>query len=221
MSKSAGRFIGVVIVFITSLAFAQTLNPGVDRWAIKTSLLPHSQRKNVSLRSLLALSNPIESKSKEYNAERIPTLVEGDLKEGDLVTTTGWLELVALEDDAKKHRDGDYHIQLRNYSAWADSCLIVEIPFPDFIEDTKLKESCAKARAFVKERLLGGNEPSKKGTPLIHPAYVRITGQLFFDAAHLHGGLRGKTPKGYPLMHSYTCWEIHPVVVIAFSPLPK
>ena len=51
---------------------------------------------------------------------------------------------------------------------------------------------------------------------MIHNVYVKVTGQLFFDAVHLNEKPRGK--KG---MHSYTEWELHPVMNIEFAPLPK
>src|SRR5580765_7502741 len=170
----------IVCSFINASVVAQAVNPGVDRWLIKTSLEPHPKHKTVTLPALLTLDNPIDHTKKEYETTRIPASGEDSLKEGDVITTTGWIELVALENDSKKHRDGDYHIQIRNSKEWGDTCLVVEIPYPAFIDDAALRDSCVKARNFVKARLLNGHEPSKKGTALKHPAYVRITGQLFF-----------------------------------------
>lgn len=208
-------FILLIYFFYLNVSTGQTteLNPGVARWNIKTSLPKKSNKMTIPLTELLALNNPIESYSaKEYGVKRIPNKVQKGLKEGDIVTTRGYLHLVALENDSKNHRDGDYHVQIRNTAEWKDSCLIVEVPNPDarFVSDEKLREKCKVVRDFIKEKFLKGKEPGA-GNIMEHKMYVEITGQLFFDASHLKGSPRGK--KG---MKSYTCWEIHPVTAIKF-----
>ena len=199
--------------------FTQSLHlePGVERWAIKTSLIDHPQKKKVPIAELLALPNPIDQEDSKYNTARIPVAVgPHHLQEGAIVTTTAWLHLVALEDDSKSHRDGDYHIQIRTSPEWQDSCLVVEVPYPDFVSDTALAQKCGKVRQFIKDNLLKGKEPGTKGNKLDHPVYVTITGQLFFDLPHVKGNPRGK--RG---MKSYTPWEIHPITAIKFAPKPK
>jgi hypothetical protein len=124
---------------------------------------------------------------------------------------------VALENDATQHRDGDYHIQIRNSPNWADSCLIVEVPNPDpvFVKDPDLQASSKEVRDFIKNKMLKGKEPGTKGNKMNHPCHVTITGQLFFDAVHLGASLNG-TYRGKRGMKSYTCWEIHPITSIKF-----
>jgi hypothetical protein len=193
------------------------LEPGVERWAIKTSLIDHAQKKKVPIGELLALPNPVDQENSKYDSVRIPFAVgPHHLQEGEIVTTTAWLHLVALEDDAKNHRDGDYHIQIRNSSEWKDSCLVVEVPYPEFVSDPALAQKCGAVRQFIKDHLLQGKEPGTKGNKLDHPVYVAITGQLFFDLPHVKGNPRGK--RG---MKSYTPWEIHPITAIKFAPIPK
>jgi len=205
----------IAFYFVSYISYAQTLdvNPGVDRWGIKTSTVINV--KTVPIADLLKLSNPIDEYHKsEYGDKRIPTIVQPDsLKEGDIVTTTAWLHLVALERDSKNHRDGDYHIQITNSSKWGDSCFIIEVPYPDFVNDPDLKTKCAEVRKFIRDNLLNGNEPGTTGNKMQHEVYVTVTGQLFFDATHLKGNPRGK--RG---MKSYTPWEIHPVFDIKFAP---
>jgi hypothetical protein len=193
------------------------LEPGVERWAIKTSLLDHPQKKQVPIAELLALPNPVDREDSKYDSVRIPFAVgPNHLQEGDIVTTTAWLLLVALEDDSKTHRDGDYHIQIRSSSGWQDTCLVVEVPYPKFVSDPALAQKCGAVRQFIKDRLLKGQEPGTTGNKLDHPVYVTITGQLFFDLPHVKGSPRGK--RG---MKSYTPWEIHPITAIKFAPAPK
>jgi hypothetical protein len=193
------------------------LNPGVERWSIKTSVLPHSKTKMISLGDLLKLPSPIDKYSKKlYDKERIKDSVKFKgvyYKEGDIVTTKGYVQLVALERDSEK-KDGDYHIQVLPGKLWADSCLVIEVPYPDFIKnDETLKEEVGKARQFVYDVLLKGKNLNTKGKAISPPLYVQITGQLFFDGTHLNGEPRGKQdPATKRHMKSYTCWEIHPVI---------
>jgi hypothetical protein len=207
------------LLYFTLLYSQNTdLNPGVDRWSIKTSLPDNPKKKTLTMDQLLQLNNPIAKYSAvKYDTARISKKVDFGLKEGDIVSVTGWLHLVALEKDPKYHRDGDYHIQLRNSPYWADSCLIVEVAFPDprFVADRDLRNSCKAVRDFIKTKMLKGKEPGTSGNKMTHPCHVSITGQLFFDAVHLGASLNG-TYRGKRGMKSYTCWEIHPVTSIKF-----
>jgi len=135
-------------------------------------------------------------------------------KEGDIITTYGYIHLVALEKDEKK-TDGDFHIQILPGKEWADSCLIIEVPYPDFVKGNgELKDSVSKARKFINDIVLKGHDLETKGKAITPAIYVKITGQLFFDGIHFNNGtLRGKHDKlTNRSMHSYTCWEIHPVM---------
>ena len=193
------------------------LQPGKERWSIKTSVPANAKQKNISLPDLLKLPAPIVYYNhKAYDKKRIPDSVKYKgvyYKEGDIVTTTAWIQLVALEKDKDK-KDGDYHIQVLPTSKWTDSCLIIEVPFPDFIfNDQKLKDQVTKARQFVMNTLLKQQHLNTKATVLRPAIQVKITGQLFFDGSHLNGNPRGKQdPDLKIMMKSYTCWEIHPVM---------
>jgi hypothetical protein len=206
-----------------------TLNPGVDRWAIKTSLPAHPATKRVSLNRLLTLPLMAPQYSgRAIDDTRIPVDLGGGLHEGDIVVTQGYLHLVALEDDASSNKDGDYHIQLTTHPEWTDSCFIVEIPYSEFIS-AALKDSSLNAREFIREELLSGRTPSRRGSVMNTPIYVRIKGQLFYDGIHArtmrdpdpaNNRYRGKSAGRTPAMHSYTAWELHPVTHIEFAPEP-
>ena len=208
----------VLTLWLNSV-FSQTLHlePGVERWAIKTSLVDHPQKKKVRIAELLALPNPVDHEDSKYDSVRVPFAVgRHHLHEGEIVTTTAWIHLVALEDDSRNHRDGDYHIQIRTSPDWQDSCLVIEVPYPDFVSDPALAQKCGKVRQFIRDKLLNGKEPGTTGNKLDHAAYVTIAGQLFFDLSHVKG-----LPRGRRGMKSYTPWEIHPVTAIKFAPKPK
>ena len=210
-----------------SLLVAQSLDlhPGTERWVVKTSLADQPARKHLTFEELLSLASPVRRSSEAPESSRIAaTVLPGNVKEGDLVTTTAWLHLVALERESGSHRDGDYHIQLRSSGTWGDSCLIVEVPYPDFVADPALRASCSMVRAFIREKLLRGKEPGTQGNIMQHRVHVSVTGQLFFDATHLRNdgtvAPRGKCGRSATPMHSYTAWEIHPVISMKFAPAP-
>ena len=130
--------------------------------------------------------------------------------EGDILSTVGWLHLVAAE------ADGDYHIQVSptHDDDQGTDFLIVEVPTAEteFVADTSLDAPLEAARSLIRERMLQGREPSTRGSVLTHPACVEVAGQLFYDDAHVGDQLRGKTG-----MKAATLWELHPVTHIAFS----
>ncbi len=163
-----------------------------------------------------------------YPDKGIPVKVSGNLKEGDIVTTEGYIHLVALEKASGNKRDGDYHIQLTLSPVWGDSCFIVEIPYSEFAA-ANIKEQCESVRAFIRDELLNGRNPSSRGSIIQSDVYVRVTGQLFYDAIHAKTmrnpdpskrTYRGKKGNQATPMHSYTAWEIHPVISIEFAPEP-
>jgi hypothetical protein len=154
-----------------------------------------------------------------FQSKRIPAFENASgLKEGDSVTLEGFLYLVATEAN-----DCEYHIQIAdnprtaaNPPLGSDLCVIVEVARPDTFSDPGLRQKAAAARAFVRTRLTQGNEPGAAGNVMSRATFVRVTGQLFFDDAHLKKDgtmdLRGK--KG---MKSNTLWELHPVFDIQFA----
>jgi hypothetical protein len=193
------------------------LKPGVERWPIKTSTLDGgTSGKPAMLADLLGLENATDVKKNDqrFKEARIPGEQASIGKEGDLVTTTGWLHLVALEDD------GDYHIQISDSQTDGNNCLIIETPKDDseFVkDDAKLIEHAAAVRLFIRKNLLhdATKEPSGTGNKMAHPPFVRVTGALFYDDAHV-----GDQPRGKKGMKAATLWELHPVVSIAFAPKP-
>jgi len=214
-------FLGLLIT-ISNLLCGQGFNPGKERWSVKTSVTHFRPVKEIGLQELLNLPPPIRKYSKnsreEYQNQRFPdTVGKHHLREGDIVTTYGYILLAAVEKD-KNGEDGDYHVQIRTTSTWADSCLVVEATFPPFIEGNKaLQDSCRKVRDFFDHHILKGKKKACFGTDDVTAPYVKITGQLFFDAHHMTTLPRGKQNCiTKEKMKSYTCWEIHPIMAIGF-----
>lgn len=50
---------------------------------------------------------------------------------------------------------------------------------------------------------------------MMHPVFVRITGKLFYDDAHV-----GMAPRDKKGMKAATPWDLHPVTAISFAPTP-
>ena len=128
------RFSSAVLLALgLSVATGQKpAHPGVERWTVKTSL-PNNPGKarTVALADLLSFGEPdvnpkVTKNDARFQKARIPPFPNSlNISEGELITTTGWLHLVAGESD------GDYHIQISASPTDGNHCLIIEVPCPD------------------------------------------------------------------------------------------
>jgi len=211
-------FILVLLVLGTAVQTVATqhqIKPGVERWPIKTSVPPGADittGKSVAYADLVKLDDPpgVQKNDHRYQAARIPSFPNQlGVKEGDILNTTGWLHLVAGVSD------GDYHIQISDDPNSQASCLIVEVPNPDpqFVASPELRPHAEKVRDFIKTKLLRDQEPSPRGSVMQHLTHVTVTGQLFYDDAHV-----GDQPRGKKGCKAATLWELHPVSDIRFAP---
>ena len=64
-------------------------------------------------------------------------------------------------------------------------------------------------------QILHGKAPSESGR-IVKPVYVKVTGQLFYDDAHV-----GQPPRGKKKMQAATLWEVHPVIDVQFVHPPQ
>jgi hypothetical protein len=212
---------------------AACTSPGHERWDIKVSLPADSaiaKSKTVELASLVKLPNPPNAKNKDkaFESDRIPSFHNPlNLAEGDLVTIKGFLFLIATEGN-----DCEYHIQLAgkfpdvaNASSSnpvvLDDCIVVEVALPKDISDSKLSEGAASVRQWVHDKLKITSrnkpaEPSANGSMMQHAIFVSVTGQLFFDNAHLNKDGTSQ-PRGKRGLQTGTLWELHPIYKIAFT----
>ncbi len=205
-----------VLVLVVSAAGQQATKRGVERWPIKTSVPAGAtaKAKIVDLPDLLALPDVqgVTKDDKRYQSARIPAQAGQKFPEGTLISTTGWLHLVAGE------TDGDYHIQISNSATSGDQCLIVEVPNPDpeFVATAALRPEFEAVRTFIKTKMLAGKEPSPSGSVMQHEVFVTVTGILFYDDSHV-----GDPPRGKKGMKAATLWELHPVTAMVFAVKPK
>jgi hypothetical protein len=204
-------------VAVLTAASCAAWSQGVERWPIKTSVpdgTSSSKAAQVALTDLLAMPNApgVTHNDPKYQSARIPAKAGDKFPEGMLVTTTGWLHLVAGE------TDGDYHIQISGSATTGDQCLIVEVPNPDpkFAASADLQPKFSAVRDFIKAKMLAGKDPSVSGSVMQHPVFVTVSGILFYDDSHV-----GDPPRGKKGMKAATLWELHPVTAIAFAPKPK
>jgi hypothetical protein len=202
-----------LLVVAACLAAGDPVKRGVERWTVKTSGPDAKTARQVALADLLTFAEPdgVSKDDSRYQKKRIEAKVHGNFQEGQLITTTGYLHLIAGEGD------GDYHIQISASPDSGDHCLIVEVPFgdPDFVTSPELRPQFDAVRAFLKEKTLAGKDPSPGGSILQHPPYVTVTGVLFYDDSHV-----GDPPRGKKGMKAATLWELHPVTAVAFAPKP-
>ena len=208
----------ILTLFLGFLAAAaEPTHPGTERWVIKISVpdgTNFSKPGTILLADLLAMPDApgVKHNDPRYEAARIPADSGDKYKEGELLTTTGWLWLVAAE------TDGDYHIQISGSAQSGDHCVVVEVPNPDpeYTKSADLRPMFEAVRTFIKTKLLAGKDPAQGGSVMQHPTYVTVTGALFYDDAHV-----GDQPRGKKGMKAATLWELHPVTAIAFAPTPK
>jgi hypothetical protein len=193
------------MIFAAALLLAGLVtHPGVVRWPIKTSI--HEMPATPVPLPILSALPQIPGVAKDdarYQSALIPGKF-ASLREGETISTEGWLRLVASE------TDGDYHVQL-TLTPTATQCLIVEVPRPSYVKAAKLKAECLAARSIIRA-MIGGAVPSQLGT-LATGKRVRITGQLFYDDAHV-----GTPPRGKRGMKAMSLWELHPVTLAESIP---
>jgi hypothetical protein len=194
---------------------ADCKGPGQERWPVKISVPTGANLTNpkaVSLKDVLDLGDVpgVKHDDARFQSARIPdAIMPINLHEGDIIAITGFIHLIATEDN-----DCDYHVQVSLSQTDGDHCIIVEVPRPDFASNAELHDRFQKVRDFMKA-LVKGQEPSSTGNVMTHPPFVQIVGQFFYDDAHV-----GDPPRGKKKMHAANLWEVHPIVGIAFSPLP-
>jgi len=195
---------------------AQTCDhPGSKRWVLKTALKQGASARRgtfVELTDLLRLPDPPDADELDH-AAFATTLAPAfsntlNLGEGDLIEVEGWVHLIAFEPD------GDYHIQMTASRTDGNHNLIVEVPCPAFVKP-RLRSRVGDVRAFVLAELPGGREASAAGRPIKPARFVRLRGQLFYDANHFGGEPRGKLG-----MKAATIWEVHPVVAMWLATPP-
>jgi hypothetical protein len=206
----------------------QSMAPGspVSRWSIKTSLPSGADLTKpgilIALPAFLELKPAAEDRTAAFQDKRYPKVEGAPAGEGDIVRTQGYVRLVAQEPD------GDFHIQISVQPDNFDNCLVVEVPNadPKFVTNSPPVLDAAKTvRDLVIAKLLAGKTPSPGSVHVIAgPAYVEVSGQLFFDSEHqaamAKGVYRGKSIGGKQLP-SKTSWEIHPITGMKFVTRPS
>src|SRR5580658_887100 len=193
--------------------------PGSERWPVKTSLPPGAPTKAMTLADALQVQRLTDVKVNDprYQSVRI---ADQPVKEDTLVTISGWLYLVAFEED-----DCDFHIQISPQPRTAkdpptkdDNCIIVEVPSGQYA--TSIADQVEGVRQWVIDNLLGGTAPKIGSVHVMQsPVYVTVTGALFYDDAHEYEK-DGGTGRGKKGMESKTLWELHPVTALNFAPKP-
>jgi hypothetical protein len=196
----------------------KTFAPGKARWEIKTSVPADIDLKNskkVNLPTLLVIKWPPGAKGHSHRMDHRRYAAAPNargLVEGQIISTTGWIHLIAAEPD------GDYHIQIAPTNTNQSRCFIVEVPRPlqKFIKDKRVRNAAAMVRAKIRSKVLNGKELKYGGTRLLKsPVFARMTGQFFYDDWHI-----GDRPRGKKGCKSPTITEIHPITAVAFPTPP-
>jgi hypothetical protein len=204
---------GLMLLVSIELSAGPTPGSPKSRWAIKTSVVSSklSHPKKIDYDTLASMADL--NLSAADKAAHLKTLLPNDMSgfhEGDIVRVSGYLQVVGREND------GDFHLQLTSAKSGSTKCIVVEIPNPEkeFVADENLRALVAVPRDFLVTKTLKNKQPSTGGSKMIHPPYVTVTGQLFYDGFH-----QGES-RGTHNMTASSLWELHPVTKIAFAKAP-
>jgi hypothetical protein len=216
-----------IVLFCSCLLLAATVNaaqlpcdnPGEERWPVKITVPADPKHQTMSLTDALNLArlNDVRKDDPRYADKRI---TDQPVKEDTMVTTSGWLYLVAFEKD-----DCDFHIQIStkpftsaNLPTKEDNSMIVEVSSGQYA--TTISDQVEGVRQWVIDNLLAKKPPTIGSVHVMqHPVYVTVTGALFYDDAHVYLA-DGSTQRGKKGLESKTLWELHPVTSMAFAPKP-
>jgi len=215
---SMSRFLLMTLAAGLSLVLP-TPSLAVDhqRWAIKTSIQsganlahPHT----VALTKLITMPGPagVTKADVTTHADTVIPGTTAGLEEGEVISTKGYIHVVMYSTE-----DDDYHVQVSLTKPKTDTkCFIVEVPkdAAGFAQAGSVRDSAQVIRAWLR-KLTNNKEPSAGGSLMGGPPYVKVVGQLFFDASHASGALRGRRGQKAP-----SAWEIHPIMHIEFAPIP-
>ncbi len=196
------------------------VNHGTERWPVKITLPTGAKHQTMTLADALKLQRLADVKKNDarYATTRI---MDQPVREDTLTSISGWLYLVAFESD-----DCDFHIQISPQPLTSsqkptkdDNSMIVEVPSGQYA--TTIASQVEGVRQWVIDMLLAKTPPKMNSVHVMqHPVYVKVTGALFYDDAHVYMA-DGGTGRGKKGLQSKTLWELHPVTAIAFAPKPK
>lgn len=184
------------------------------RVAVKSGLpagADPSDAKSLTFAEFISIPEPpgVVKNDPRYEKVRIPAFSNPlGVKEGDVVKVKGYIHVVTLMGD------GDYNIRLTATSDSADNYITSEIPDDDDVADKKLRPMVIATREFIKSHMLQGKDPSRQGTNVTAPAFIELTGQLYFSDNHV-GDAPAPDKQG---THRASSWQIHPGLSIAFNP---
>jgi hypothetical protein len=170
--------------------------------------------KSMSLNQLLQL--PVLTKyNSRATVKNKHAAVKFGLEEGDLITTTGYVQVVATENAGKKNEV--YYVQLTTGTSRIAPCFIIKITADQFASMAS-KKSADKAKKFIRERLVEGRVPCAGGNIMRHPVYVSITGVLAYNTARA-AEMKGSHPvyQCKRSMRTGTPWELSRLSKIEFS----
>ena len=223
MTTKRAALVACVSLMTAAAAVANPLpcvQPGIERWPVKITVPTDAKHKTMSLQDALKLP-PLSNVKKNDQRYATTRVMDQPVTENQLTTISGWLYLVAFESD-----DCDFHIQISprpltstNRPTKDDNSMLVEVPSGQYA--TTISVQVENVRQWVIDKLLA-KKPPKIGSVHVmqHPVYVKVSGALFYDDAHVYMA-DGGTGRGKLGLQSKTLWELHPVTAMAFAPKPK
>jgi hypothetical protein len=187
---------------------------GETRVSVKTGLAPGvdpMRSRTVAFSELVSMPEPpgVTPNDRRYEKARIPAFPNPlGLKEGDVVTVTGYLHSVTLMGD------GDYNLRISASKDSADSFIVSEIPDDDDVSNSHLRGMVIATRDFIKKQILQGHDPARTpGTKLADAPAIELTGQLFFSDRGVGQPIAADSQG----LRRATNWQIHPGFDVSFA----
>lgn len=216
------RVAAMLVLFVLCVAAAMAIvgcgekksETGETRVAVKSELaagVDPMRSRTVTFSELVSMPEPpgVTQNDRRYEKARIPAFPNPlGLKEGDVVTVTGYLHSVTLMGD------GDYNLRISVSKDSADSFIVSEIPDDDDVSNGHLRGMVGAARDFIKKQILQGHDPARTpGTTLSDAPAIELTGQLFFSDRNV-GQPIAADAQG---LRRATNWQIHPGFDVSFA----
>jgi len=166
--------------------------------------------KAISLNDLIALQGPpqkADSPPRALTPRTSPESAALDIQTGDMLLLTGWLHQVS------RAPDNTYRLHVSPNRNTGARALIAMVPPPDqALGSPAVQAQLQTVRTFIRQQLLGQQEPSLRGSIMQRPIFVQLSGQLSNPASSPGVPSRGKRSQD-----ATARWEIRPVLEVQFA----
>jgi hypothetical protein len=162
--------------------------------------------KAVSVTDLLALQASAANTEHPRQASAAG-LTAADLRVGDVIHVSGWIQRVS------RARDATYHLHVAPDRQAGAKILVATVPPPAQAQAFAADSAELQAvRTFIRQQLLQSREPSARGSVMRRPVFVQLTGQLALPGATAAERSQRRGSQAAPAR-----WELRPTLAVQFA----